>query len=656
MSDKRVETIAPNTAASQALAQLSRGYRALPFALSAVASSSIVFMMALICADISMRFLFNAPIAGVNEIVSMLIIVCVFFQLGSTVADGRMFRAEFVMRHWRHDRPALARVADASYFIFAALVLLVALGWQWNDFINAYKRSEFVGAVGAFQIITWPFKLGVVIGCAVALIECLRIAFGSVAELRWNPFKANGSSPALRRDLMAIFVLFLAIAAFFVAILVFGSTPIRIGALMLAMLLASIAIGMPIAFALLCLSFIGIWLVRGDFSVAEHSLGMTFGSAISSYEFAVVPLFVIMGLLLEKAEVGRDAFQVCSGLLRKIPGALGIATVAGNAIFGSVTASSIVSASVFSRIAVPPMVENGYTKRFSVGVVAGSSVLGILIPPSLPLIIYGLIAEASIGALFIAAIVPGILMAIAFSVVNVGLAMFFPRFVGNPREPDAGKISFKMIAENLLPFVAVVGVIMGGIYSGIFTPTEAGGVGALAAFVVCAARRKLTFKLIADLTRETAYITAAILFLIITASYYGRMLTLSTIPFQMTAAMAHMDISMWQFLLLFLAIALLLGMILDGISIILIMVPLVLPVIVGFGGDPIWFGVVTILAVEIGLLTPPFGLAAFVVKGSLPPDFISLGDIFIGAAPFCAAMVLVTLLIMAFPIISLILL
>ena len=251
---------------------------------------------------------------------------------------------------------------------------------------------------------------------------------------------------------------------------------------------------------------------------------------------------------------------------------------------------------------------------------------------------------------------PGILVAIAFAGVNVGLAMFVPRFVGSPKELEGGGLSARLIVENLLPFVAVVGIIMGGIYSGIFTPTEAGAVGALAAFVVCAARRKLTWKVVRELTRETAYITAAIFFLIITASYYGRMLTLSTIPFQMTSAMSHLNIGMWQLLLIFLATALLLGMIFDGISIILIMVPLVLPVIVGFGGDVVWFGIVTILAVEIGLLTPPFGLSVFVVKGSLPQDFVSLSDIFIGAAPFCAAMVLVTLLIMAFPIISLILL
>jgi C4-dicarboxylate transporter, DctM subunit len=197
---------------------------------------------------------------------------------------------------------------------------------------------------------------------------------------------------------------------------------------------------------------------------------------------------------------------------------------------------------------------------------------------------------------------------------------------------------------------------MGGIYSGVFTPTEAGGIGALLAFAIAVALRKLTWKTIAAVIRETAYISAAILFLIITASYYGRMLTVSTIPFSLTSSLSQLDVGLWQFLLLYLAVAILLGMILDGISILLIMVPLVLPVVVALQGDLIWFGIVTILAVEIGLLTPPFGLSVFVVQGSLPPGFVSLADVFIGAAPFCLVMVLVTLVFMAFPFLTLILL
>ena len=485
-----------------------RAYGGIPFALSVAASSGIVCMIALICADVGMRFIFNAPIGGVNEIVSMLIVVCVFLQLGSTVSDESMIRADFIMQHWRRERPALAEVADAVFFALASVVLMIGTYWLWREFYISYRSDEYVGAVGAYQIITWPFRLGAAVGCTAASIESLRVVARCLVRLVRRPDEPVELFAPIRRDLLPIATFLAGVAVLGFAGFTLDLTPIQIGVLMLAALLASIAIGMPIAFALLCLSFLGVWLIRGDLFIASNSLGTTFSNAIASYEFAVIPLFIIMGIVLEKADIGRDLFQVSSALLRKLPGALGIATVAGNAIFASVAASSVVSASVFSRIAVPPMVENGYTKRFSVGVVAGSSVLGILIPPSIPLIIYGLIAETSIGKLFIATILPGILVAVAFSLLNIGLALFFPRFVGTPREPETGELSLYTVAVKLLPILAIVGVIIGGIYAGVFTPTEAGAVGALAAFAVGAARRRLTFDVIKDIGRQTTYISA----------------------------------------------------------------------------------------------------------------------------------------------------
>ncbi|MCC6949751.1 MAG: TRAP transporter large permease subunit [Bradyrhizobiaceae bacterium] len=642
-------------AASRAGNRLIRSYRAVPLVLSAVASFSIILMMLMICADIGLRFVFNAPIAGVNETVSMLIVVCVFLQLGVTISSGRMIRADLVIQIWKRKRPALASVADASFFALAALMLAIALRWLWNDFLFSYQTNEFAGAVGAYQIATWPFKLATVIGCVVAMIESLRVVAMRLSELHWDA-PATAESAPLRRDLLHVggFFVAVAVAAFLAAS--YATTPILVGIFMIAALLAGVIIGVPIAFALLVLSFVGMWLTRGSFAVAENSLGTTFSNAIASYEFAVVPLYVIMGLVLDKADVGRDAFQVCSAVLRKVHGALGVATVAANAVFASVTGTSIASASIFSRIAVIPMMENGYTKRFSVGVVAGSSVLGMLIPPSILMIIYGLIAEVSIGKLFIAGIVPGLLLAFAFSLLCIGLAVYFPGFVGTPKEPEPGDLAPTTVGLKLLPVVAIVLVVMGGIYTGVFTPTEAGAVGALASFVVAAARRKLTYRVIREVIVDTAYITAAILFVIITANYYGRMLTSSTVPFSMVSAVSALDVGMWQFLLLYLLIVLLLGMLLDAISIMLVALPLALPIMAVMNADLIWFGIVSIIAVEIGLLTPPFGLAVFVIKGSFEPDFVSLKDIFIGASPFVAVMLIVTLLLMAVPQISLLLL
>jgi TRAP-type C4-dicarboxylate transport system permease small subunit len=259
---------------------LGRAYGAVPFTLSSLACSGIVFTMVLVCADVVMRFFFNSPIGGVNEIVSMLIVVCVFLQLGSTVSDDGMIRADFIMRHWRKERPALAEVADFVFLTLASLVLLVGTHWLWRESIAAYESSEYMGAVGAYQIPTWPFRLGAAIGCTAALIECVRSALRSLLRLGRQPHDA-GISP-LRRDLVPILLLLLAVAALLSAGLTLDLTPVQIGILMLAALLAGIAIGMPIAFALLCLSFLGIWLMRHDFFIASHSLGTTFSNAIAS--------------------------------------------------------------------------------------------------------------------------------------------------------------------------------------------------------------------------------------------------------------------------------------------------------------------------------------------------------------------------------------
>jgi tripartite ATP-independent transporter DctM subunit len=630
-------------------------YSFVPTTLSYAASFSIVFMMLMICADITMRFAFNAPIGGVAETIANLIVAAVFLQFGSTIRDGRLIRTDFVMNYFAARHPALARFAETFFFGVGALVLLVMLRWLWRDFVYAYGSGEFTGARGAYIIQLWPFKLGVVIGCAIAVIECLVCVLRSFVDVRWAG-KLDAASTSAWRDLGPLLVFLAAIALFFSTSLWAGLTPVQLAIMSLAGLVIAVAIGMPIAFALLALSSLGIWLIRDNFAIAENALGLAASGTIRSYEFGVVPLFVIMGLMLDKADVGRDAFIVSCSLLRRIKGGLGIATVLANAIFASITGSSMASAAVFSRIAVFPMVESGYTKRFAVGIVAGSSVLGMLIPPSILMIIYGLIAEASVGKLFIAGILPGIVLSIAYALLNVILATFFPKFTGVPKPFEAEQLPWSAVFVRLLPVMLIVAVVMGGIYIGVFTPTEAGAVGALAAFVVAAVRKKLTLKVVRDVVLETGYISAAILFLFIAANNYGRMLTISGLPLQLTSTITNQEVGMATFLAVHFLVLLFLGMILDSVSIMLITLPIVLPIAAALNADPIWFGIVTIVAIEIGLLTPPFGLSVFVVKGTLPPGYVTLGDVFIGAGPFVVAMTIVTFLLMIFPQISLALL
>lgn len=634
-----------------AAGKLRLAYLALPQALSWIASFAILFIMGLICADIVMRGAFSRPIDGATEIVSMLIVVCVFLQLGSSIGEGRLVKADFLHGPWAESRPLFASFIDVVAYGIGAFILTKGLMWLTADLVKSYTSGEFTGAVGAYTIPVWPFSTGVVIGCAVALAETIRVLFEKARPLL-GVF-AGRRRASFSREWIPTAILTAAILLFLYANFGLGLSALGIGVLSLAGLLTAVAIGVPIAFALLGMSFVGIWLARGNSVIADNTIGISFSGAIKSYEFGVVPLFVMMGLVLDKADVGRDAFYVAVAVLRRVKGGLGIATVGANAIFASITGSSIASAAVFSRIAVPPMIESGYTKRFAVGVVAGSSVLGMLIPPSLLLIIYGLLAEVSIGRLFVAAVVPGLILAGAFAILNYALAKYWPSFVGQVHDDIDTSMSLGEMVRRLLPVVAIVAVVMGGIYAGLFTPTEAGAVGALGAFVVAALRGKLNWPVLRSVVLETGYVSTTILFLIIAANVYTRLLTLSTIPMEMTAFLADSHLGMAAFLAAYFVIVLILGMLLDSTSIMLIMLPIVVPIVSVLGGDLVWFGIVTVVAIEIGLITPPFGLAVFVVKGCFPPGFVSLGDIFTGALPFVAVMIAVTILLMAFPWLSL---
>jgi tripartite ATP-independent transporter DctM subunit len=305
-----------------------------------------------------------------------------------------------------------------------------------------------------------------------------------------------------------------------------------IGLVSVLFMLVLIWAGMYVALALTTLSFVGVWLIRGDVEIAANMLALAANDAISDYVFGVVPLFVLMGFLVSAADIGKDTFEVANQLLRRVRGGLGVATVAANAVFAAITGISIASAAVFTKVAVPEMLRHGYTPRFSVGVVAGSSVLGMLIPPSLLLILYGVLTEKSIGDLFIAGIVPGIVLALAYAAGIVAAATLRPDLVyadptADHSASDGPTMGPGEIAGKLLPIVALVVLVLGGLYGGLFTPVEAGAVGAAGALVIALVKRRLDWHGLWKVLVETAHITAAICFLIISASLYSRMLAIS---------------------------------------------------------------------------------------------------------------------------------
>ena len=436
----------------------------------------------------------------------------------------------------------------------------------------------------------------------------------------------------------------------------------EIALLSVVAMLLFIYLGMHIAVTLALVSFVGAWIIKGSTVVAVNLLWISAHQTVNNFVFAVIPLFVLMGFLVSAAGMGRDAYDIGQLMLRRVRGGLGMATVVANAIFAAITGVSVASASVFSKIAVPEMERHGYTGRFAVGTVAGSSVLGMLIPPSVLLIIYALIVEESVGDLFIAGIGPGILLTLVYCGTIYLMARFLPKMVfasgkfsDQPAVADDGDADPAITGSvwgKILPIATLILMVMGGLYGGVFTPVEAGAAGAFLALLFAIARRKLSLSTLWEVLIDTGKVSGTLLFLIISASMYSRMLGMSGLPGEMADIFNELGAGFYGMLALYVVIVIILGTIVDSVSIMLIMVPLFVGALKFYEIDLVWFGIVTVIATEIGLLTPPLGLAVYVVHSTLGRADISLKEIFLGAAPFAVAMLFALILIIAFPSVS----
>ena len=428
--------------------------------------------------------------------------------------------------------------------------------------------------------------------------------------------------------------------------------PTTIALLTVVGVFALVLIGVHIGVSLALLSVIGIWAITGKPAVAISLLNTTAYQAVMDYVFAVIPLFVLMGLFANLSGATRDLFNSAQVLFGRIRGGIGIATVIANAIFAAITGVSVASAAVFSKLAIPEMLRMKYDRKFAYGIVAGSAILGMLIPPSILMIVYGVLTEQSIGRLFLAGIGPGILVS---AVLSAGIWLRVraaPRLAGHSE--NAPPASFEqMVRAAVKPWgvVALITLVLGGLYGGFFTPTEAGAIGAAGAMLLALfagqLNRSSAIEVLADIGRSTA----SIFLLLIAAQMYSWMLTISGLAARLSEWAAALPVAPIVIVLAFVLVFLLLGMIIDSVSILLLTIPIMFPVIVKLGYDPIWFGMVSIIAIEIGLLTPPFGMVAFAMQSALG-DTARLEEIFAGSIPFTLLLVVALALVIAVPSIS----
>ena len=433
--------------------------------------------------------------------------------------------------------------------------------------------------------------------------------------------------------------------------------------LLVVSLVGLVAIGVHIAIALGITSALGIWLVTGAnwyaFGTVQTMLAATAYEAIRAYVFAVIPLFMLMGEFIGKSGTVTDVYRGINRLLRKIPGRLAIATVVGNALFSFVTGVSIASAAAFSRIAYPEMKRFGYHRGFALGSIAGSSCLGMLIPPSVLMIVWGILTEQSIGQLFAAGIFPGLLLAFLFIVYIFVFALLRPAAVGikSGIEETAGnsgsddeEVSTLQFLVSLVGIILVIVAVLGGIWFGIFTPTEGAGAGALIGLAL-GIIKGMRFREIINSILSVGRTSAPILLLLVTAALYSRTLAMTGLANAIESVFLGSGMAPWMIVGIMVLIWFALGMIIDSISIMLLTAAIFAPIAVQIGYDPIAFAIIGIIAIEAGLLTPPFGLLVYTVKAAISSEGedVPVLEIFKSSTPYWIIMLVGMVLIINFP-------
>lgn len=440
----------------------------------------------------------------------------------------------------------------------------------------------------------------------------------------------------------------------------FGTTEMLI---LVAVLLTLVFSGVHIAVSLGAAAMLGIYLMTGDVTVVASFVGSTAYEAIRDYVFAVIPLFMLMGEFLAKCGAARDMFALINRVTRVVPGRLAVATVLSNAVFAFVTGVSIAAAAAFSKIAYPEMKRHGYEQRFALGCIAGSACLGMLIPPSVLMIVWAVLTELSIGDLFLAGILPGFLLVALYIIYILGVSITCPEVVGEIRKKvaahkataetpaaasnnDAPELGFAMFSTLLV--MALVAGTLGGIWFGFFTPTEGAGVGAAAALVLAVAKGLRT-RQITEVVMSVGCTLAPLLLLLVTAQLYSRVLTMTGFTRAAQEMLLGSGLGPAGILVLMVLVWFVLGCIIDSISILLLTVPIFVPIAMAVGYDPLAFAIIGIIAVETGLLTPPFGLLAFTVKAALPGENFRVGQVFAGSVPYWIALLACITFLAVFP-------
>ncbi len=422
-------------------------------------------------------------------------------------------------------------------------------------------------------------------------------------------------------------------------------SPEVIGVAGIVVLILMFLMKVPVGIAMLLVGLIGTTMIRG-WDIAFTQLGRTPFDTASSYSLSVIPLFILMGMILSYTGLGRDLYRSVDSWIGHLRGGLAMATIGTASIFSAISGSLNATTATVSKITLPEMAKYNYKPSLSTSCVAAGGTLGILIPPSVILILYGILTREPIGELLIAGILPGIVQMLFFIVAIMIVVRRDPSLA--PARSEKAKFMERITSlKTVWPFLLLFLISIGGIYLGVFTPTEAAGVGAIFALIISILSRRLDFEKLKKSFNESVRLTAYIFLILIGATLFSQFLTISRIPVKLTSFVGNLELNQYVILILILLALFILGCFIEGLSLIVLVLPIVYPVITELGFNGVWFGVIMVMAINIGSLTPPLGISVYVIKG-VAPD-IPVQTIFRGVVPMIIAMVACIALLISFP-------
>lgn len=605
--------------------------------LAAVGAALVAVMALVIAVDVILRTLADHPLAWSIELEQFMSVLVVFFSIAYTLKKNGHVSVDIFSSKFS---PKTDAVVNSIISVFGFYVFAILASENLGKMIDSYNYDE-IAQVSHIPI--WPFLLVIVAGsvlfCLVLLVNLFSY-LGKILTSMDNPW------------LMILIILGVsAIVTPFPYYLETFSIEIgdfQAGLLGILILVALLFLGAPIAIAMAFIGINGNWYLSG----VDTSLGivrMMVYETVADYFFCVAPLFILMGFLCYAAGLSTKLYDAGYKWFGQFKGGISIATVFGCGGFSAICGDSLATAATMGSVALPEMKRFKYHDALATGCLAAGGTLGILIPPSMGFIVYGIITEQSVAALFMAGIIPGIILTLSFGAI-IAIRCHLDPSLG----PAGPKVSFreKIISlKGVLPVLGLFLLVIGGLYQGFFTPTEAGGVGATGALILALTSKELTRKNLKEAFLNTGQMTSMIFTILIAVNILGYFISLSDIPLELSAFIVSLDVSRYVILLLILLLYVVLGMIMNIIPMIMITIPIIYPTIEAMGFNPIWFGVIMVIIMEMGQITPPVGINVFVISG-IAKD-VPMITIFRGVIPFILVQILVLAVLIAFPNISL---